>query len=128
MGELIIHGRPLVKEVEGGVIVRAPCAARMTSHATIFVPQELFDKIVVYEHSFNARNPARIEGPAVSWKYSDGHGMSLVAILKRGEEFSLWVPGFHDHGPGTSFKGFVTESGEIVLKEIPSPRMKKLEI
>lgn len=85
--------------------------------------EEDFPKVVVAAWNFNARQPATITGDAVAWKYADGHGCRLVAILRRGKEAELWIPGHHGHGPGTRTKLTISADGQITETELPSARI-----
>jgi hypothetical protein len=52
--------------------------------------------------------------------------MELVAVLRRGKAFQMWLPGHHDHSPGTNSRGQVKEDGSIEWTQLPS--LKKLEL
>jgi hypothetical protein len=129
VGGLIVHtdwDTSFLREVEGGVEIRVACRARSANMASVFIPREHFDKIVVLRRSFNARVPARIEGEGVLWWYADGHGMELVAVIRRNSTFELWLPGHHSHGPGTRYRGYVDSEGNLKLELLPSA--KRLEL
>ena len=119
-----LQGKPYLRVFPDGVEVEVASRARAAKRATVFLPRESFEKVVLFRRKFNARTPATITGPAVAWSYADGHGMELVAVLRRGAEFELWLPGHHGHGPGTRYRGRVEADGAVRLERLPSaPRL-----
>jgi hypothetical protein len=124
-------GDPTFYKVEGGVEVAAASRAKAIGNR-IFLAEEDYGRVVVIRRGFNTRRtgPATISGTAVAWSYSDSHGSELVAVLRRpvdGGElgFTMWIPGHHGHGPGTTSKGVVLPDGAIRWERAPSaPRVK----
>lgn len=121
-GDAARHLRPVV----GGMEFSVPCRASSAHEARVFIPEEKFDRTVVAMWAFNARTPASISGQAVAWSYADGHGMRLGAVLRRGGEFELWLPGYHSHGPGERYRGSVSPDGEVSL--VPLPTAKEVQL
>lgn len=112
----------LRKENDGGYVLDIPGYRSRRGSSSIYINPEHFDKITVLVRPFNAYEPAKVEGPAVLWSYADGHGKVLGAILLRNREFTMWVPGTHDHGPGEKYRGFVGADGTISWSELPVGR------
>ena len=119
-----VPGKPYMRVFPDGVEVEVASRARAAKRATVFLPRESFEKIVLFRRGYNSRTPGTISGPAVAWSYADGHGLELVAVLRRGAEFELWLPGHHGHGPGTRYRGRVEVDGTVRLERLPSaPRL-----
>jgi len=104
--------RPRIDVVRGGVEILAGHAAGAVGYQR-FLREQDYPRVVVLRWGYNSRKAATISGPAVAWSYADGHGMEMVAVLRRGESFRLWVPGSHSHGPGQTWYGAVGADGVI---------------
>lgn len=111
-----------VEEVAGGVEIAAKCRETARGSARRFLATDDYASVVVLRRRFNATSAATVSGPAVVWSYADGHGMEILAVLRRGFEFVLWTPGHHGHGPGTSLAGEVMPTGEIRWAKLPSAK------
>jgi len=117
---VIVGPKEYVKpEPDGGYTLEVPGYRSSRGSSSIYINPEHVDKITVLVQPFNAYSPAKVEGPAVLWSYADGHGKVLGAILIRNREFTMWVPGTHDHGPGEKYRGFVGSDGSISWSELP---------
>ncbi|CAB1129552.1 protein of unknown function [Candidatus Hydrogenisulfobacillus filiaventi] len=112
--------RPAIVPVMGGVEIHAACRASAARVASTFLREEDFSRVVVLRRGYNAMTAATIVGSAVVWSYADHHGMELVAVLRRGGEFEMWLPGHHGHGPGARWRGVVREDGSIDWRRLPS--------
>lgn len=119
-GLVVVGPKDYLKpENDGGYTLEIPGYRSSRGSSSIYINPEHFDKITVLVKPFNAYSPAKVEGPAVLWSYADGHGKVLGAILIRNREFTMWVPGTHDHGPGEKYRGFVGSDGSISWSELP---------
>lgn len=128
---LVVEGTTLrgteVTPVKGGVIIRVGSRARMSQEATCFLAEENFPRVVVLIRDYNARRSAVITGPAVAWWYADDHGMCLVAVLRRGHEFRMSIPGHHGRG-SFEYEGVVEADGTIRLHALPPQGVKTIEV
>lgn len=103
--------------VGDGWELQAPGCARMRSVRTVVVPvEDAADLTVLWIPSPGRETPkvSRVgEGPAPVWSYGDHHGGGALVVLVRGHEYDAWVPGHHDHGPGTTWRFSISPSGEV---------------
>jgi CRISPR-associated protein Csx16 len=97
---------------------RVSVGSRATGHASRFIPYAKAREVGVFVAGFNSRTPAAVSGPGVLWSYSDGHGMQVIAILSRGGEAELWMPGHHGHGAGRKYILRCDAAGKISSEEL----------
>ena len=103
---------------DGMYIIKVPSRARMASRATVAVPVNA--NVVVIRAPYNARASAYAEGDNVLWQYADGHGMTLITVLKPGRAY-IWIPGHHRHGPGRAYYVNVYNDLSIALEPAVPP-------
>ncbi|GGA59661.1 hypothetical protein GCM10007416_35790 [Kroppenstedtia guangzhouensis] len=119
---LILGELKIFKE---GVEIRCPSRGRMKNTATAYVAAKNLSRCVLLVRGCGGRRAGIIEGPAVKWSYSDGHGGTLWAVLERGKSFNMSIPpGFH--GPMKKSRGYVHPDGRIEWEEEPSDGVREV--
>jgi CRISPR-associated protein Csx16 len=101
---------------------RVSVGSRATGDASRFIPYARVLEVGVFVAGFNSRTPAAVSGPGVLWSYSDGHGMQVIAILARGSDAELWMPGHHGHGAGRLYILRCDAAGKISSCELNSQK------
>ncbi len=112
--------RPELAPLAGGAVrVIAEHAGRNAGLARTTILGADIPQVIVLRVGYTARSAAQISGPAVAWSYSDHHGMELVAVLHRGQPFSLRVPYAWGHAPDWRYTGEVSADGDLTVEELP---------
>jgi hypothetical protein len=118
---LVILGfgrQPELHAVADGVVIRAKSRGKMKDMATCHISQADFSKIVIIRIGYNSRSSATIDGDGVVWSYADGHGMELVAVVRRGTEIVIKAPGHYNYKYRISDDGTAEKIG--VESSIPT--------